>query len=91
MQRFSRADQQIESWINVEHYRLDCAERWPDSNYKEAVLAAIHSTLKTLEAVAAAAVEPRPRMLGASRQAPAAVLEWPSRSHSPIANMRLAA
>jgi hypothetical protein len=31
--------------------RLDhCAERWPNSNRKQAVLAAIRSTIKTLEA-----------------------------------------
>jgi hypothetical protein len=91
MQRFSRADQHIEPWINVEHYRLNCVERWPDSDYKEAVLAAIHSTLKTLEAASAVPVEQRRCVLCASRQAPAAVLEMPSRSQSPIASTRLAA
>ena len=50
MQRLNRADKHLEQCIEVEHYRLHCAERWPESDYKEAVLAAIHSTLKTLEA-----------------------------------------
>jgi hypothetical protein len=31
--------------------------RWPESDYKEAVLAAIHSTLKALEAKSSAPVE----------------------------------
>ena len=75
----------------MEHYRLHCTERWPDSDYKEAVLAAIHSKLKTLEAVSAVPVEQRRCMLCASRQAPAEVLELPSRSQSPIASTRLAA
>jgi hypothetical protein len=84
-------DKRIEQWINVEHYRLDCAERWPDSDYKQAVLAAIHSALKTLEAGSAAPVEQCRCMLGAPRHAPADVLELPSRSQSPIASTRLAA
>jgi hypothetical protein len=33
----------------MEKYRLECAQRWPDSPYKEAVLKAIHSTLEHLE------------------------------------------
>jgi hypothetical protein len=90
MQRFKRTDEQLEQWIKVEHYRLHCAERWPDSDYKEAVLAAIHSVLKTLEAASLAPVEPR-CMVCASLQAPAVVLELPSRSQSPAAITRLAA
>jgi hypothetical protein len=50
VQQLSREDKHIEQLINVERYRLDCAERWPDSDYKKALLAAIHSALKTLEA-----------------------------------------
>jgi hypothetical protein len=91
VQPLKREDKHVEQWISVEHYRLHCAERRPDSDYKEAVLAAIHSTLKTLEAASAAPVEQRRCMLCASRQAPAAVLELPSRSKSPIASTRLAA
>jgi hypothetical protein len=84
-------DKHIEQWISVEHYRLDCAEGWPDSDYKKAVLAAIHSTLKTLEMAPAAPVEQRRCMLCASGPAPAEVLELPSRSQRPAAITRLAA
>ena len=80
MQRFKRTDEQLEQWIKTEHYRLHCAERWPDSDYKEAVLAAIRSTLNTLEAASLAPV-----------RAPALVLELPARSQSPAAITRLAA
>ena len=90
MQRFGRADEQLEQWIKMEHYRLHCAEQWPDSDYKEAVLAAIHSVLKTLEAASLAPVEPR-CMACASLQAPAVVLELPSRSQGPAAITQLAA
>jgi hypothetical protein len=78
MQWLRREDKQLEQWIKVEHYRLHCAERWPENDYKEAVLAAIHSTLNTLEAASAELVE-QP------------VLELPSRSQCPTAITRLAA
>jgi hypothetical protein len=90
MQRLTRADKHLEQWIEVEHYRLHCAEQWPESYYKEAVLAAIRSTLKSLEATSLALVE-QPRCMVCSLQAPAVVLELPSRSQSPTAIMRLAA
>ena len=35
-------------WIAMEHYRLHCAEQWPDSPYKRAVIGAIQSTLRSL-------------------------------------------
>jgi hypothetical protein len=91
MQRLRLEDKHLEPWIKVEHYRLHCAERWPESDYKEAVLAAIHSTLKTLEATSLASVEQARCMVCASLQAPAVVLELPSRSQSPGAITRLAA
>ncbi len=91
MQRLKGADKHLEQWIKVEHYRLHCAERWPESDYKEAVPAAIHSTLKTLEATSLAPVEQPRCMVCASLQAPAVVLELPSRSQSPTAITRLAA
>jgi hypothetical protein len=90
MQRIGREDD-LEQWVKVEHYRLHCVQRWPESDYKKAVLAAIHSTLTTLEAASLAPVEQRRRMVCASLQAPAVVLEFPSRSQSPIAVTRLAA
>jgi hypothetical protein len=91
MQRLKREDKHLEQWIKVEHYRLHCAEQWPESDYKEAVLAAIRSTLKTLEAASLARVEQPLCMVCASLQAPAVVLELPSRSQSPTAITRLAA
>jgi hypothetical protein len=91
MQRLKRADKHLEQWIKVEHYRLDCAERWPESDYKEAVLAAIHSTLKTLEATSLALVEQPRCIVCTPLQAPPVVLELPSRSQSPTAITRLAA
>jgi len=91
MQPLRREDQHIEQWIKTEHYRLHCAEEWPDSDYKEAVLAAIRSALKTLEATSLAAVEQPRCMVCASRQGAAGVLELPSKSQSPLARSRLAA
>jgi hypothetical protein len=91
MQRLERPDKQLEQWIKVEHYRLHCAEQWPESDYKETVLAAIRSTLKALEATSLAPVEQPHCMVCGSLQAPAAVLKLPSRSHSPAAVTRLAA
>ena len=91
MQQLTRADKHLEQWINVEHYRLHCVERWPQSDYKEAVLAAIHSTLKTLEASCLPPVEQPRWMVCAFLQAPAVVLELLSRSQNPTAITRLAA
>jgi hypothetical protein len=91
MQGLNGADEQLEQWIMIEHYRLHCAEPWPDSDYKEALLAAIHSALNALEAASAVSVEQRRCMLCASRRAPAEVLVLPSRSQSPFASTRLAA
>ena len=91
MRRFRRTDEQLEQWIKMEHYRMHCAGLWPDSDFKEAVLAAIHSTLNTLEAAYLAPLEQPRRMVCASLRAPALVLEFPSRSQSPAAITRLAA
>ena len=91
VQPLRREDKPLEQWIKIEHYRLHCAQDWPDSGYKEAVLAAINSTLKTLEATSLAAVEQPRCMLCASRQSAAEVLELPSKSQSPIARILLAA
>ena len=91
MQRLKRADKHLEQWIEVERYRLHCTERWPESDYKEAVLAAILSTLKTLEATSlASAAQPR-CMVCASLQSPSVVLELPPRLQSPTPITRLAA
>jgi hypothetical protein len=39
-------DQMRLQWLSMEHYRLHIVEEWPDGSYKEATLAAIHSTIK---------------------------------------------
>lgn len=91
MQRLNRADEHLEQWIRMEHYRLHCAERWPNSDYKEAVLAAIRSALNTLEGPSLAPVEQPRCMVCASLRAPALVRELPSRSQSPAAVTRLVA
>jgi len=91
VQPLRREDRHIEQWVKFEHYRLHCAEEWPDSDYKEAVLAAIHSTLKTLEATSLAAVEQPRCMLCASRQGASGIVELTSKSQSPITRTLLAA
>ena len=48
-------DETLRQWVKTEHYRLHCAEGWPDSPHKEAVLAAARSVLERLEA---ATIEP---------------------------------
>jgi len=50
-----RGDDSLRQWVKTEHHRLHCAESWPDSPYREAVLAATRSVLERLEA---AAIEP---------------------------------
>ena len=90
MQRFDPSNRRLEQCIRVEHYRLHCAERWPDSDHKEVVLAAIHSALKTLEAACVTPVGEFLCMVCTSRQAKP-VLEMPSRSRELPAVTRLAA
>lgn len=38
MQRLKRVDKHVEHWIKVERYRLDRADGWPESDYREAAL-----------------------------------------------------
>jgi hypothetical protein len=90
MQQFDPSNRQLEQWIRMEHYRLHFAERWPDSDYKEAVFAAIRSTMKTLEAACETPVEESLCTVCTSRQA-ARVLELPSRSRELPSITRLAA
>lgn len=61
----------------MEHYRFHCVEQWPDSPHRDAVLAAIHSTLQRLEA--AAPDEPVACMVCARWKTPAPVIMFPSR------------
>jgi hypothetical protein len=91
MQQSRPAEKHFDQWIKVEHYRLHCAEQWPESDYKAAVLAGIRSTLKTLGATSPASIEQPRSMVCASLHAPAVVQELPVRSHGPAAITRLAA
>ena len=75
------------SWINMEHYRLHCVEEWSDGPRKEAALAAIHSSLERLAAVASS--EPTCMVCAARRNA--MVLKFPSRPQSSPANTPMAA
>jgi len=88
MQRLNR-DEQLEQWIKMEHYRLHCVERWSNSGYNKAVIAAIRSTLNKLEAASSTPAERSRSLVGSSRQA--LLLELPSRSQSPAAISRSAA
>ena len=90
MQRFDPSNRRLEQWIRVEHYRLHCAERWADSDYKEAVIAAIHSTITTLEAACVTPVGESVCAVCTSRQA-ALVLQLPFRSRERFGVTRLAA
>jgi len=90
MQRFDRSNKLLEQWIRVEHYRLHCAERWPDSDHKECVLTAVDSALKALEGACVTPVGESLCMVCTSSQA-ARVLELPSRSREVRAVTRLAA
>jgi hypothetical protein len=77
MEQFNRTNKMLGRWISMEHYRLHCVEAWADSPYKEAVLAAIHSSLERFKATAPS--EPK-CMVCATRRTESVVLEFPSRS-----------
>ena len=84
------ANESIEQWIRMEHYRLHRAEEWPDSSRKDATLISIRSALQRLEAASTAAVEPA-CMVCASRKTKSVVLQMPSRSTESPDITRLAA
>ena len=73
-------DESLLQWVKTEHYRLHCAEGWPDSSYKEAVLAAIRSVLERLEK---AGIEPSDSLActvcATRRNKASKVLAFPSR------------
>jgi hypothetical protein len=91
MQPVPCANENLRQSIKTEHYRLHVAEEWPDSPYKEAVLAAVRSTLERLEATAVEPFEPPPCMVCASRLTQAKALMFPSRPKGPTAASRPAA
>jgi len=76
--------------MNVEHYRLHCAEEWPDTPYKEAVLAGIRSVLERLKA-SLTPIDPQQCVVCASRRTESAVLTFPSEPEPCPAITRLAA
>jgi hypothetical protein len=44
-------DRHLSQWIAMEHYRLHCVERWPESERRNAVLAAIRFSLSQLSKI----------------------------------------
>jgi hypothetical protein len=76
--------------IKFEHSRLHSVEEWPASPYKDAVIAAIRSTLSRFEAESPAP-ESLQCMICASRKPAAVVLEFRSRSRASSAITQLAA
>ena len=90
MHSIHRANENLRQSMQAEHYRLHCAEEWPDSPYKEAVLAAVGSALERLEAAEVGPWEPA-CMVCAARRTAVNVLMFPSRSEAPAAAMRPAA
>jgi len=81
--------ERIAQWTKVEHYRLHCVQEWPDSPYKQAVLAGIRSTLENLRA-SLAPIEPEQCIVCAYRRTESAVLTFFARQEAP-AIRRLAA
>ena len=92
MRPFNGANKMIGQWMRVEHSRLHCAEGWPDSPYKEAVLTAIRSTMENLKTASPALIESQQCMVCASREAKkSVVLMFPSVPQDSPSITRLAA
>ena len=73
-------DESLRQWVRTEHHRLHCVEGWPDSPYKEAVLAATRSVLERLETAAIEPLDSWACMVCATRRNQARkVLVFPSR------------
>jgi hypothetical protein len=90
MQPFYASNEKLGQWMKMEQYRLQCVEMWPDSPHKQAVLAAIRSSLERLTAASPAAESPN-AIVPASRKTGAPVLEFPAGSEDFPALSRLAA
>ena len=91
MQDVNRTNETLRQFLRVEHNRLHCVEQWPDSPYKEAVLATVHSSLERLEA---AAIEPFERpacTICSARRPQAPVIMFPTRPKGSSAGLRPAA
>jgi hypothetical protein len=91
MESFNGANKMVGQWMRVEHYRLHCAEGWPDSPYKKAVLAAIRSTMEHLKTASPALIESQQCMVCASRKTNSVVLMFPSVPQASLSIQRLAA
>ena len=87
---YNQTNEHLGQWVKFEHSRLHSVEDWPPSAYKDAVLAAIRSTIRKLEAEAPVPESPQ-CMVCASRKPGSVVLEFPSRSRAASAIERLAA
>ena len=77
--------------VRIEHYRLHCVEEWPDSPYREVVLAAVHSALKRQEAAAIGPFDPPACMICTTRRSRARMLTFPSRPEASPAIVKPAA
>ena len=91
MQQFNSGNQQLEQWITMERYRLQCAENWPDSAYKRAVLTAIQTKLQSLTTASLALVEAQQCSVCVARRAKSVLLEFPSRPQTSPSVVRLVA
>jgi len=76
-------------YMRAEHYRLHCVEQWPDSPYRQALLAGIRSALERLKE-SLAPIEPEQCIVCASREAGSAARTFSVPQKSP-AITRLAA
>jgi hypothetical protein len=73
----NRTNEMVGQWARVEHYRLQCAQSWPDSPYKTAVIGSIRAALEDLGETSL----PLERAVYAPRKkAQARVLMFPSSS-----------
>jgi hypothetical protein len=85
-------NESVRQYMKIEHYRLHCAEEWPDSPYKKAVLAAVHSALTRLEATAIEPFEAPACMSCATRtKIVAPLIMFPRQPNSSPAVLRPAA
>jgi len=87
---YKQANEHLGQRIKFEHSRLHSAEEWPASPYKDAVLAAIRSTLGRFETESPAPEAPQCTIC-ASRKPASVVLQFPSRARASSAITRLAA
>ena len=90
MQSIHSVNENLRQSIKTEHYRLHSTEEWPDSPYKEAVLAAVRSALGRLEAAAVERLEPA-CMICAARRTRTKVVMFPSVSKASSEALRPAA